>query len=206
MKICYNLPKNHSNDPNSTKGVKNGSVNFFPSLSSLESVPWGGNSIMQTASKIEDKVEGFLFLSLNRELYPPNWQLLHPIFYCTGGAIAQWSQYKVSNLIFLQAIPNYLVLFWSVYKKTSQFIIPIHSFKLIDTNVLLKHSVLWGDEESWNCASMSTAQLVRLLLNTPILSAMQAGCAFKQAWARAAGGMGSTGQLGSWWGQQCCSL
>ena len=77
-----------------------------------------------------------------------------------------------------------------------QFI--IHSFKLIDTNVLLKHSVLWGDEESWNCASMSTAQLVRLLLNTPILSAMQAGCAFKQAWARAAVGMGSTGQLGSW--------
>ena len=45
---------------------------------------------------------------------------------------------------------------------------------------------------------MSTAQLVRLLLNTPILSAMQAGCAFKQAWARAAVSMGSTGQLGSW--------
>ena len=87
-----------------------------------------------------------------------------------------------------------LVLFWRQVstKQNLQFI--IYSFKLIDTNVLLKHSVLWGDEESWNCASMSTAQLVRLLLNTPILSAMQAGCAFKQAWARAAVGMGSTGQ------------
>ena len=84
MKTCHTLPRNHLNGHNSTKGVKNGSVNFFPSLSSsLESVPLGGNSIMQTASKIEDKVEGFLFLSLNRELYPPNWQLPHPIFHCT---------------------------------------------------------------------------------------------------------------------------
>ena len=48
--------------------------------------------------------------------------------------------------------------------------------------------------------ALETHSVVRLLLNTPILSAMQAGCAFKQAWARAAGGMGSTGQLGSWLG------
>jgi len=48
--------------------------------------------------------------------------------------------------------------------------------------------------------TLETHSVVRLLLNTPILSAMQAGCAFKQAWARAAGGMGSTGQLGSWHG------
>ena len=139
MKICHTLPINHLNDHNSTKGVKNGSVNFFPSLSSLESVPWGGNSIMQTASKIEDKVEGFLFLSLNRELYPPNWQLPHPIFYCTGGAIAQWSQYRVSSLIFLQAIPNEMRIVWWKTLLTLSYpfpwIILLDTFELTWTNI-----------------------------------------------------------------------